>query len=249
MPLIHLVRHGESTCDLPKAGLTVDLPLTTAGKLQCLGLGMRLRALGIDRYITHIVSSPNLRAIRSCVLAFGDLVGAGPSHDVIPIRLNADLMETVDVIAWDAPANAETLKRMYGSVVDTSMLEVQDDYVRRPHGRPYQQHERVELASRVREWLRRLAWDYGEAAEIVVMSHAGLLKDILYEDENDSPYDDDVNQDERKDTMFSHAEIRTYAFRDWLGLGHESTKLQHVSKNRIEEWREQWRNGSGSMSA
>jgi len=74
MPLrIHLVRHGETAWSLTgqHTGLT-ELDLTAAGEAQARGLGTLLQGMAFD----HVLSSPRLRARRTCELAgLGGAVG------------------------------------------------------------------------------------------------------------------------------------------------------------------------------
>jgi probable phosphoglycerate mutase len=70
LPIIHLVRHGETAWSLSgqHTGLT-DLPLTPAGERNAVSLGTRLRG---GEY-AHVLTSPLERASRTCELAgFGD---------------------------------------------------------------------------------------------------------------------------------------------------------------------------------
>jgi broad specificity phosphatase PhoE len=71
LPVLHLVRHGETAWSLSgqHTGLT-DLPLTERGEQDARGLGERLRGLTPARVLT----SPLQRAARTCELAgFGSV--------------------------------------------------------------------------------------------------------------------------------------------------------------------------------
>jgi broad specificity phosphatase PhoE len=70
LPVVHLARHGETAWSLSgqHTGRT-DLPLTDHGERQARALGERLRGLRPAAVLT----SPSLRAIRTCELAgFGE---------------------------------------------------------------------------------------------------------------------------------------------------------------------------------
>jgi broad specificity phosphatase PhoE len=71
LPVLHLVRHGETAWSLSgqHTGLT-DLPLTERGEQDARRLGERLRGLTLARVLT----SPLQRAARTCELAgFGSV--------------------------------------------------------------------------------------------------------------------------------------------------------------------------------
>ena len=74
LPVLHLVRHGETAWSLSgqHTGLT-DLPLTGRGEQDARRLGERLRGLTLARVLT----SPLQRAARTCELAgFGSVAEA-----------------------------------------------------------------------------------------------------------------------------------------------------------------------------
>ena len=66
LPLIHLIRHGETEWSLSGRHTGVsDIPLTTQGEEQARRLAARLRGLTFS----HVISSPRTRAQRTCELA------------------------------------------------------------------------------------------------------------------------------------------------------------------------------------
>lgn len=80
LPVIYLARHGETAWSLTgqHTGLT-DLPLTPAGEAAARALGARLAGVPVD----HVLTSPLIRAKRTCDLAgFGDVA-----------QVDADLLE------------------------------------------------------------------------------------------------------------------------------------------------------------
>jgi len=82
LPVIHLVRHGETEWCLSgqHTGHT-DLPLTSRGELNARALGQRLRGLVFSR----VLASPLQRALRTCELA-----GFGAAAEIDP-----------DLTEWD----------------------------------------------------------------------------------------------------------------------------------------------------
>ncbi len=63
---LHLIRHGETEWSLSgqHTGRT-EVPLTARGEVMARALGERLRGIGF----THVLTSPRLRAVKTCALA------------------------------------------------------------------------------------------------------------------------------------------------------------------------------------
>ena len=93
LPLIYLVRHGETDWSLTMqhTGRT-DLPLTAKGQQDAARLGERLRGLSFEK----VLSSPLQRAART-----GELAGFGAGMELVP-----DLMEW-DYGAYEGKTSAE----------------------------------------------------------------------------------------------------------------------------------------------
>ena len=87
LPVVYLARHGETAWSLSgqHTGLT-DLPLTAAGEAKARALGARLAGMHVD----HVLTSPLVRAKRTCELAGFGGVAAAP----IPISSNGTTATT-----------------------------------------------------------------------------------------------------------------------------------------------------------
>jgi len=80
LPVVYLARHGETAWTVSRrhTGVT-DLPLTAQGEVEAVRLGERLEGLAF----ASVITSPLLRAVRTCELA-----GFGSAAEVEP-----DLLE------------------------------------------------------------------------------------------------------------------------------------------------------------
>lgn len=171
-PIIHLVRHAEAYHNVTRDWSIPDPDLTPNGVAQCDALNGR--TTNLQSGITHFVSSPSYRCIRTALRSFSDVANR-PLEAVI----NHYIQEVSDS-PCNIPLNKEALEDKADEWIDTSMLE-NIDYTDRGADSPFRNvNERiVERARQARIWLRDLARHYsqtaGREAGIVVVTHGSFL--------------------------------------------------------------------------
>ncbi|KAK6078981.1 phosphoglycerate mutase [Seiridium cupressi] len=232
MPLIHLLRHGEAQHNASHKPNLLDPDLTPKGESECRALADTLSRTQTHPLllpqITHLVSSPSHRTIRTSALVFSSILDSrsnspscSPSSSRAhspPLRnppnsilLNATFMESGNE-PCNAPSALSVIKQRHGQLVDTALLETQGDFVHRGRDGPYDASKTGERTRRARVWLRTLAQDYGEDTKIVVVSHGAFLQVL-----------------DKSGPAWRNAEMRTYTFVDWKADDDEAM-LQRVSE-------------------
>jgi len=175
-PVIHLVRHAQGFHNLSVENQKLrDPELTPMGKDQCAAL---CKNFPDHDKITQLVASPMRRTLYTCLLSFAPVVEAGrPGSKVIALP---DVQE-VSLYGCDLGTDVDKLKVEFGDQVDFSNVPASWND-KSPASKYYPTPEK--LAARARDarlWLRNLANKLGEDAQIVVVSHGGILHFITEE--------------------------------------------------------------------
>lgn len=207
-PLIHIVRHAQGYHNL--GGGQWDIPdpaLTETGERECAQLAGQIEH--ISRRVTHLVSSPSLRTIRTCALTFATVIEAGKQ-----IILHPDLQE-VAADACNIPATRQAIQETHGNLVDTTLLAPGFRF-RGAGSRLLDDFEAVvKRAREARQWLRALARSHGESASIVVVTHGDFIRLLTMD-----PYS----------KRFGNAELRSYRFVNWDEEDDEEAGLELISR-------------------
>lgn len=203
-PLIHLIKHGEAIPaieGLKRLPNIRDPGLTWDGEKEARYLA-ESKTDFLRPSITHIVSSPSLCAIRTAIIAFDKTLNDAAQR-VPAVILNAQFMEASvsskrhpnkrKVFPCHQPCPLKQIRARHGTLVDMSLIKTQGKYIRRQPQSLYHHRRR-----KARQWLRKLAQEYGEDAEIAVISHGSFLQHLT------GSSDAGKNWDE--------AEMRTYVF-------------------------------------
>jgi broad specificity phosphatase PhoE len=168
-PYIHVIRHAQGHHNLRRQWDMVEPDLTGEGINQCLRLRETTRDLQ-DR-ITHVVSSPSWRCIRTAVVSFPDVI-MWPGMEII---LHPHLQEVANS-PCNIPHGIATIEELAGDYVNTDLLVGGPDFRDRSPFSPYRWATEavLERARGARTWLRQLAQTAGDDAHIVVVTHGGF---------------------------------------------------------------------------
>lgn len=190
-PLINLIRHAEAIHDIvgvpgvKRTSRIHDPVLSWDGELEA----QQLAKTKIDHlrpHVTHVIASPSLCTIHTAIIAFDKTI-KNRLQRVPTVLLNAQFMESlktgrkrkqdygrVRVYNCNKPCPLEEIRVRPGPLVDISLLETQGEYINREPQSSYKSRPRE-----ARQWLRKLAQEYGEGAEIAVVSHGTFLQRLI----------------------------------------------------------------------
>ncbi|KAI1644162.1 phosphoglycerate mutase-like protein [Daldinia loculata] len=219
-PIIHLVRHAQGYHNLSEANQQIrDPDLTPLGESQCDELCKRFDA---HDKITHLVASPIRRTILTCLRSFTPAVKAGKKVIALP-----DAQE-ISTLPCDIGSDPSKLKEEFGELVDFHLLhEGWND--KSSESKYHPTPANLEARSRAaRVWLRDLVNKAGDDAQVVLVTHGGILH-FLTEDF------DGVKLE--RGTGWDNTEIRSYEFKDPTGQDPEAT---------LKETQPSWRRRRGS---
>lgn len=166
-PIIHLVRHAQGYHNLSKEDeQRPDPDLTPLGEQQCAELCSNFP--DHDK-ITHLVASPMRRTLYTCLLSFAPVAKAGKKVTALP-----DAQE-VSRQPCDVGSEPEKLAAEFGDKVDFGL--VHKGWNDKTPGSKYSPLPKMlEARSRdTRIWLRELAKTAGDDAQIVLVTHGGIL--------------------------------------------------------------------------
>ncbi|KAI0112414.1 histidine phosphatase superfamily [Nemania sp. FL0031] len=199
-PIIHLVRHAEGYHNLSLENQWIrDPDLTDKGKKQCEELN---KAFPYHDKITHLVASPIRRTIFTCQYSFVEEVKAGKKITALP-----DAQE-VSLFPCDVGSDVEPLKKEFGDLVDFRLL-TEDWNKKTPDSKYYPEPQKLEARARsTRLWLRDLVKDAGDDAQVVLVTHGGILHFITEDWEGIDP---------GRGTGWVNTEYRSYQFVDQTG--------------------------------
>ncbi|RYP10623.1 hypothetical protein DL765_008048 [Monosporascus sp. GIB2] len=196
-PIIHLVRHAQGYHNLNEENQLIQDPLLTPlGETQCDELCKRF---GEHDKITHLVASPLRRTLYTCLRSFAPAVQSGKKVIALP-----DAQE-VSVNPCDIGSDPEKLKAEFGDRVDFGL--VHPGWNDKSEDSKYFPNP-VKLAARsrdVRLWLRELVKGAGEDAQVVLVTHGGILHFLTEDWDGFAP---------SKGTGWQNTELRSYEFED-----------------------------------
>ncbi|KAI0133836.1 histidine phosphatase superfamily [Xylariales sp. AK1849] len=196
-PIIHLVRHAQGYHNLSREDEQIPDPeLTTLGETQCRELCERFPS---HDKITHLVASPMRRTLYTCLLSFAPVAHNGKQIIALP-----DAQENSRQ-PCDVGSEPEKLKAEFGDKIDFSLVkEGWNDKSRESKYSPKPQ--KLEARSRdTRVWLRDLAKKSGDDAQIVLVTHGGILHFITQDWDGIEP---------GKGTGWHNTECRSFEFQD-----------------------------------
>lgn len=166
-PIIHLVRHAQGYHNLSEVNQQIPDPdLTPLGITQCEELCKRFDA---HDKITHLVASPIRRTLYTCLRSFAPAVDAGKKVIALP-----DAQE-ISTLPCDIGSEPSKLKEEFADRVDLHLVKEgwNDKSI---ESRYYPTPVKLEERSRaVRLWLRELVNKAGEDAQVVLVTHGGIL--------------------------------------------------------------------------
>ncbi|KAI1631717.1 phosphoglycerate mutase [Biscogniauxia mediterranea] len=220
-PIIHLVRHAQGYHNLSVENQQLrDPDLTPEGEKQCDGLCSRFPSH--DR-ITHLVASPLRRTLFTCLRSFAPVVQAGKTIIALP-----DAQE-ISTLPCDIGTDPAKLQAEFGDRVDFHL--VQDGWNDKTvTSKYYPSPDNLEARARsARVWLRELIQQAGDEAQVVLVTHGGILH-FLTEDW-------DGVQLERG-TGWANVELRSYEFEDKTGQDPNATLRETQSSRRERQGRE-----------
>ncbi|TGJ83499.1 hypothetical protein E0Z10_g5256 [Xylaria hypoxylon] len=198
-PVIDVVRHAESTHNTTGNVYERDPNLTSRGESQAFRLGRSYAFMG---YVSHLVSSPMRRAVRTAIIAFEDVLLAGKRVILLP-----DLQET-GARPSDMGQPPDALEVAFRPQIDSSLLDRHWCY--KGQGSKYTPDVALveERAREARVFLRELAQSGPDNAHIVVVSHGGFLH-FLTEDYS--------GLSEQYFTAYGNTTMRSFRFVDLNG--------------------------------
>ncbi|KAI0192578.1 phosphoglycerate mutase [Xylaria flabelliformis] len=207
-PVIDVIRHAESTHNTTLNTYLRDPDLTTEGKSQAFRFG---RSYGFMGRISHVVSSPMRRAIRTSLIAFEDVLLEGKKVILLP-----ELQET-GVRPSDIGQPPAELEIAFRPFVDIGLLE--RDWYQKGQGSKYiPDLALVEARAReARVFLRELAQSGPDDAHIVVVSHGGFLHFLT---------EDFSGLSERHFATYGNMKMRSFEFVDLHGDDPDAKMVQ-----------------------
>ncbi|KAI2628776.1 phosphoglycerate mutase-like protein [Hypoxylon sp. NC1633] len=219
-PIIHLVRHAQGYHNLSTENQQLPDPeLTPLGQTQCDELCKRFDA---HDKITHLVASPLRRTLYTCLRAFDPVVKSGKKVIAIP-----DAQE-ISSLPCDHGSEPGKLQQEFGDLVDFHL--VQEGWNDKSKGGRYfpTAPKLVARSRAVRLWLRELVTQAGEDAQVVLVTHGGILH-FLTEDYDGAKIE--------HGTGWENTELRSYEFEDPTGQDPDAY---------LKEIQQSWRRRRGS---
>lgn len=169
--IVHCVRHAQGYHNLSEENhLLPDPSLTALGAAQCEALQ---KVFPYHDKVTHLVASPLRRTLYTCLLGFGAEIESGKKVIALP-----ELQETSDLpcdTGSDPAKLEEFVPGQWKGTVDLSL--VHDGWNDKSANTKWAPSAaKIEVrAQEARRWLRDLAMKSGADAEIVVVTHGGIL--------------------------------------------------------------------------
>ena len=166
-PVIHLVRHAQGFHNLSEENQQLKDPLLTPlGESQCDELCKRFPA---HDKVTHLVASPMRRTLHTCLRSFAPVAQAGKKVIALPEA------QEVSILPCDVGSDPDTLRAEFADSVDLSLLRDGWNDKSEP-SKYFPAPAKLEArAKEVRIWLRELAKEAGDDAQIVLVTHGGIL--------------------------------------------------------------------------
>ncbi|KAJ8119291.1 hypothetical protein ONZ43_g3729 [Nemania bipapillata] len=213
-PIIHLVRHAQGYHNLSVENQWIrDPDLTDLGKQQCEELN---KQFPYHDKITHLVASPIRRTIFTCQFSFPQEVKAGKR--IIALQ---DAQE-VSFFPCDIGTDLEPLKKEFGDLVDFQFV-TEDWNKKGPDSKYFPEPQKLEARSRTtRLWLRNLVKEAGDDAQVVLVTHGGILHFIT---------EDWSGIELGRGTGWKNTEYRSYQFIDKTGQD-PNASLQELPESR-----------------
>ncbi|KAI0438095.1 histidine phosphatase superfamily [Xylaria telfairii] len=207
-PVIDVIRHAESTHNTTGDVYVRDPNLTTEGESQAFRFGRSYAFMG---RISHVVSSPMRRAIRTSLIAFEDVLLAGKKVILLP-----ELQET-GVRPSDMGQPPAEIEAAFKPQVDISLLD--RDWYHKGQGSKYIPDLALveERAREARVFLRELAQSGPDDAHIVVVSHGGFLHFLT---------EDFSGLSEKYFTSYGNTTTRSFQFVDLYGNDPDAKMVQ-----------------------
>ncbi|KAI5866270.1 phosphoglycerate mutase-like protein [Durotheca rogersii] len=221
-PIIHLVRHAQGYHNLNEGNHQLPDPdLTPLGESQCEELCKGFQA---HDQITHLVASPLRRTLYTCLRSFAPVVKSGKKVIALP-----DAQE-ISRLPCDIGSEPSRLGEEFGDLVDLRL--VQEGWNDKSSGsKYYPTAAKLEARSReARLWLRKLAKESGDDAQIVLVTHGGILH-FLTQDWDGASVE--------RGTGWSNTELRSYTFKDATGQDPDASLV---------ETQKSWRRRRGSAT-
>ncbi|KAK8044583.1 hypothetical protein PG993_004607 [Apiospora rasikravindrae] len=196
-PVIYFVRHAQGYHNLNKENEQLrDPDLTELGKQQCADLCKRFP---FHDKITHLVASPMRRTIYTCLLSFAPVVESGKVITALP-----DAQE-VSLQPCDHGSAPAKLQAEFGDKVDLSLVS-KGWTDKSPKSKYYPDPKLLSARARdTRLWLRDLVREAGDDAQVVLVTHGGILHFLTGDWDGYSP---------TSGTGWSNTEFRSYEFSD-----------------------------------
>ncbi|KAI0970947.1 histidine phosphatase superfamily [Xylaria arbuscula] len=207
-PVIDVIRHAESTHNTTRNSYERDPNLTTHGEWQAFRLG---KSYAFMNKISHIVSSPMRRAIRTILIAFEDVLLQGKRAILLP-----ELQET-GTSPSDMGQPPADLEAVFRPQIDTSLLD-RNWFLKKQGSKYIPDVALVEArACEARVFLRDLARCGPPDAHIVVVSHGGFLHFLT---ENYSGLTDEHF------TTYKNTTMRSFQFVDLYGTDPDAKMVE-----------------------
>lgn len=178
-PIIYLVRHAQGYHNLSLENQQIPDPdLTPLGESQCDELCKKFDA---HDKITHLVASPIRRTLHTCLRSFAPVVQSGKKVIALP-----DAQE-ISRFPSDIGSEPSKLKEEFGDSVDFSLVQVGwNDKSSRSRNYPVPAKLKARSLA-VRLWLRDLVNKAGEDAQVVLVTHGGILHFLTQDWDGASP--------------------------------------------------------------
>ncbi|KAH6647921.1 phosphoglycerate mutase [Truncatella angustata] len=219
-PVVHLVRHAQGYHNLSHENEKFPDPdLTPFGEEQCRNL--RDTFPNHDK-ITHLCASPLRRTLYTCLHSFEPVAKKGKKVIAIPDAQEMSLQPC------DHGSDLSKIKAEFGDKVDFSLAwDGWND--KSPDSKYYPDPAKLDArARRVRRTLRELAQKHGDDAQIVLVTHGGIVH-FLTGDWEGIP--------QGGATGWANTEYRSYVFKDPTGADPDAL---------LQETRPSWRERRGS---
>lgn len=219
-PVVHLVRHAQGYHNLNHENEKIPDPdLTDLGLEQC----RILRDAFQDHdKITHLVASPLRRTLYTCLYSFEPVVKRGKIVLALP-----DAQE-MSINPCDHGSDVAKIKAEFGDKVDFSLCwEGWNN--KSPDTKYYPDPAKLDARAReARRTLRELAQKHGDDAQIVLVTHGGIVH-FLTGDWEGIP--------KGGATGWQNTECRSYEFKDPTGEDPDA---------KLQETKSSWRRRRGS---
>ncbi|KAK9415100.1 putative Phosphoglycerate mutase-like protein [Seiridium unicorne] len=222
-PVIHLVRHAQGYHNLNHENEQLPDPdLTPFGEEQCRNLR---DAFPDHDKITHLVASPLRRTVYTCLHSFEPVVKKGIKVIALPDAQEMSLQPC------DHGSDVEKIKAEFGEKVDFS--RVQDGWnIKSPESKYYPDPAKLDARARdTRRSLRELAKSHGDDAQIVLVTHGGIVHFVT---------GDWAGIPKGGATGWKNTECRSYEFKDPSGADPEAA---------LQELESSWEQRRGSQVA